>query len=63
MGTLNFGLGGDKTQNVLWRAKNGEIPLNVKTIIIHVGTNNTRFDAPQDIAGGIASIAQGIPRS
>ena len=55
--TLNFGISGDKTQHVLWRMKNGEIPLNVQTIVIHVGTNNIDCDQPTDIADGIGSIA------
>ena len=55
--SLNFGLGGDRTQNVLWRVENGEIPLNAQTIVIHVGTNNTDRDQPKDIANGIGSIA------
>lgn len=54
---LNFGLGGDRTQNVLWRVENGEIPLNAQTVVIHVGTNNTDRDSPKDIANGIGSIA------
>ena len=36
--SLNFGLGGDRTQHVLWRINNGEIPKNAQTIVIHVGT-------------------------
>ncbi|XP_012556964.2 serine/arginine repetitive matrix protein 1 isoform X1 [Hydra vulgaris] len=55
--SLNFGLGGDRTQHVLWRVENGEIPLNAQTIVIHVGTNNTDRDSPKDIANGIGSIA------
>lgn len=55
--SLNFGLGGDRTQNVLWRVENGEIPLNAQTVVIHVGTNNTDRDKPKDIANGIGSIA------
>ena len=55
--TLNFGLSGDKTQHVLWRIKNGEIPLNARTIVLHVGTNNIDRDQPKDIANGIGSIA------
>ena len=45
--SLNFGLGGDRTQHVLWRVENGEIPLNAQTIVIHVGTNNTDRDDPK----------------
>ena len=26
---LNFGIGGDRTQHVLWRVENGEIPSNL----------------------------------
>ena len=55
--TLNFGIGGERTQNVLWRVENGEIPLNAQTVVIHVGTNNTDRDDPKDIANGIGSIA------
>ena len=53
---LNFGMGGDRTQNVLWRVENGEIPLNTQLIVVHCGTNNTDRDTPKDIACGIASI-------
>lgn len=54
---LNFGIGGDRTQHVLWRVENGEIPLNTQMVVIQVGTNNTDRDDPKDIANGIASIA------
>ena len=57
MKALNFGVGGDRTQNVLWRVENGEIPLNAQMIVIHVGTNNTDRDEPKDIANGIGAIA------
>ena len=57
MEALNFGIGGDRTQHVLYRVENGEIPQNVEIIVIHVGTNNTDCDKPKDIANGIASIA------
>lgn len=54
---LNFGIGGERTQNVLWRVENGEIPLNAQMIVIHVGTNNTDRDDPKDIANGIGATA------
>ena len=54
---LNFGIGGDRTQHVLWRIKNGEIPKNVKICVIHCGNNNIDRDSPSNIADGITSIA------
>ena len=57
MKALNFGVGGERTQNVLWRVENGEIPLNAQMIVIHVGTNNTDRDDPKDIANAIGAIA------
>ena len=54
---MNFGIGGDRTQNVLWRLKNGEIPKNLQTAIIHCGTNNIDKNDPEDIKTAILSIA------
>ena len=56
IGTLNFGFGGDRTQHVLWRVENGEIPHYCKYAIIHCGTNNIDRDRPRDIADGVLSI-------
>ena len=53
---LNFGIGGNRTQNVLWRLKNGEIPKNLQTAIIHCGTNNIDKNDPEDIKTAILSI-------
>ena len=53
---LNFGVGGDRTQNVLWRIENGEIPLNLQVAFVHCGTNNLDRDNPDEIRDGIASI-------
>ena len=43
---LNFGVGGDRTQHVLWRIENGEIPLNLQVAFVHCGTNNLDHDNP-----------------
>ena len=57
---LNFGVGGNRTQHVLWRIENGEIPLNLQVVFVHCGTNNLDRDNPDEIRDGIASIVYAI---
>lgn len=57
----NFGWGGDKTQNILWRLENGELDgVNPKVIVLLAGTNNigqtAEPGAAGEIAGGIRRI-------
>ena len=54
---INCGMGGDKTQHVLWRAKQMHLPPTVKHIVIQAGTNNIDRDSPLDVAQGIMSVA------
>uniref|UniRef100_A0A3Q3GAK1 Platelet-activating factor acetylhydrolase IB subunit alpha1 n=1 Tax=Labrus bergylta TaxID=56723 RepID=A0A3Q3GAK1_9LABR len=55
---LNFGLGGDATQHVLWRLSNGELDnISPKVVVLWVGTNNHGNTAEQ-ICGGIMAIIQ-----
>ena len=44
--TLNFGISGDKIQNVLWRVYNMTLPASVEYVIIHCGTNNLGHNSP-----------------
>ena len=60
LGTLNLGVGGDRTQHVLWRMENGTVPPNLQVAIIHCGTNNLSRNTPADICRGIAAIAKSI---
>ncbi|KAF6728817.1 Platelet-activating factor acetylhydrolase IB subunit beta [Oryzias melastigma] len=56
--SLNFGIGGDTTCNVLWRLQNGELEnIRPKVVVLWVGTNNHEHTAEQ-VAGGILAIAQ-----
>ena len=57
---LNFGVGGDRTQHVLWRIEKGQIPLNLQVAFVHCGTNNLDRDNPAEIRDGIASIVYTI---
>ena len=54
--TLNYEIGGDCTQHVLWRAENATLPNSLKYVVIHCGTNNIDRDQPRDIANGVIAI-------
>ena len=59
----DFGWGGDTTQNILWRLKNGELDnVNPKIIVLLAGTNNVGNKSPQ--GGGsdprVAEVTRGI---
>jgi lysophospholipase L1-like esterase len=57
----NFGIGGDRTQHVLWRITNGELDtIKPKAIVLMIGTNNTGSDSPESIAQGIKVIVETI---
>ena len=53
---LNHGIGGDRTQHVLWRTINSKLPKTLTHAVIHCGTNNIDWDPPIDIANGIMAI-------
>ena len=53
----NIGIGGDKTQNVLWRLDHGGVDgLNPRAIVLMIGNNNMFF-TPET---GVAAAAQGV---
>lgn len=57
----NFGIGGDRTQHVLWRITNGELDgIKPKAFVLMIGTNNTGSDTAEGIAKGITNIVNTI---
>lgn len=57
----NFGIGGDRTQHVLWRITNGELEtLKPKAVVLMIGTNNVGSDTAEGIAKGITLIVETI---
>ena len=58
---VNFGIGGDKTQNLLWRVQNGEMEgITPKLAVVLIGTNNLGDDPADKIAAGIKKIVASI---
>jgi len=59
----NFGIGGDTTQNVLWRLANGEGDgLKPRAAVLLIGTNNFGLhgDKPDDVARGVAAVVAAL---
>ncbi len=57
----NFGIGGDRTQHVLWRITNGELEgIHPKAVVLMIGTNNSSSDPAEGIASGITKIVETI---
>jgi lysophospholipase L1-like esterase len=55
----NFGIGGDRTQHVLWRIQNGEIDgIKPRVVVLMIGTNNVRAHTADEIAEGIEAIVK-----
>lgn len=58
-GAANFGIGGDRTQQVLWRIENGTLDgISPKLIVLMVGLNNLWAPAsqPERAAAGVEKI-------
>lgn len=58
----NFGIGGDRTQHVLWRIQNGELDggIKPKACVLMIGTNNAGQDSAEGIAKGVTAIVETI---
>jgi lysophospholipase L1-like esterase len=55
----NFGIGGDRTQHVLWRIQNGELDgIESKVVVLMIGTNNLSSGTADEIAQGITAIVE-----
>lgn len=58
---VNLGIGGDRTQHVLWRLENGNIDgLKPKAAVLMIGTNNSNGEdnSPEQIADGVTAIVK-----
>ncbi len=58
---MNLGIGGDRTQHVLWRLDHGNITgISPKVAVVMIGTNNSNGtdNTAKEIADGITAIVQ-----
>src|SRR5262249_53134015 len=60
----NFGIGGDRTQHVLWRIQEGKEleSIQPKAVVLMIGTNNMGSNAAEQIADGITAIVKEFRR-
>jgi len=53
----NFGIGGDRTQHVLWRLRHGELEgIKPKLAVLMIGTNNLGSNTDEEIVEGNKAI-------
>jgi len=56
--SANFGIGGDRTQHVLWRITEGKEleGISPKAAVLMIGTNNMGSNSAEEIADGVKAI-------
>ena len=59
--SVNLGIGGDRTQHVIWRLDNGNLKdITPKAAVIMIGTNNSGSNSSKEIADGVRAIVKQI---
>ncbi|MBN9517478.1 GDSL family lipase [bacterium] len=60
----NFGIGGDRTEHVLWRITEGKEleGINPKVAVVMIGTNNSGANSADQIAEGVTAIVKELRR-
>jgi hypothetical protein len=56
LGVANFGVGGDTTNNLLWRVENGELGGLPKVAVVEVGTDNINPYLGESVSQTVAGI-------
>ena len=57
----NFGIGGDRTQHILWRMDHGELDgIKPRAVVLMIGTNNTGKEKNGQLHNSNAEIVEGV---
>lgn len=63
LNTANYGISGDRTENLLWRLDKGQVAgLHPRLIVLLIGTNNTGDCNDTQIAEGVTAIVREYQR-
>lgn len=55
----NIGYGWDRTENVLWRLRHGEVDgIRPRVVMVMIGTNNMNINTTEEIAAGVTAICE-----
>ena len=55
----NIGYGWDRTENVLWRLRHGEVDgIRPRVVMVMIGTNNMSLNTSEEIAAGVTAICR-----
>jgi len=58
---LNLGIGGDRTEHVLWRIEHGELDgLKPKAVVLMIGTNNTGKEKDGSPRNSTTEVIEGV---
>jgi lysophospholipase L1-like esterase len=59
MDPYNIGIGGDRTEHVIWRLQHGEIEgISPKAAVLMIGTNNLGANTNEEIVKGVTKIVK-----